>query len=194
MREAEVRAALTATLARRHGPETLIVPELGLCQAEARIDLAMVNGHLTGWEIKTAADTLLRLPRQESVYSRVFDRMWLAADAKHVGSALNLIPSWWGVCQVVSSDTGVRFRKVRDARINRNVDLDALVRLLWRDEVLEELDAIGLGQGHARSPRRVLWDELAGAAPKHVSPTHLRRRVRERLKTRQGWRSAEPRT
>jgi hypothetical protein len=194
MREAEVMAALTATLARRHGPETLIVPELGLCQAEARIDLAMVNGHLTGWEVKTAADTLVRLPRQESVYSRVFDRMWLAADARHVESALDLIPAWWGVCEIVSTDAGVRFRKVRDGRINRSVDLHAIVRLLWRDEVLEELDAIGLAQGHGRSPKTVLWDELAGAAPKYVSPTHLRRRVRERLRTRPGWRSASPRT
>lgn len=186
--------ALTAALTERHGPDTLILPELGLCQAEARIDLATVNGHLTGWEIKTAADTLVRLPRQESVYSRVFDRMWLAADAKHVGAALELIPAWWGVCEVVPTGAGIRFRKVRDARINRSVDLHAIVRLLWRDEVLEELDSLGLAQGHARSPKRVLWDELAGAAPKYVSRTHLRRRVRERLKTRRGWRSAAPRT
>ena len=32
-----------------------------------------------GWEIKTRQDTLSRLPRQEAVYSRVFDRVWLVA-------------------------------------------------------------------------------------------------------------------
>lgn len=193
MREAEVMAALTAKLSERHGPETLLLPELSLCQAEARIDLAVVNGHLTGWEVKTASDTLFRLPRQESVYSRVFDRVWLAADGKHVAAALDLIPAWWGICEVVSTDAGAQFRKVRDARINRAVDLEAIVRLLWRDELLEELAAVGLSDGHARSPKRVLWTELARAAPRHISATQLRRRVRERLKSRRDWRSGEPR-
>jgi hypothetical protein len=185
-------SALTAHLARTHGPETLLVPELGLCQAEARIDLAVVNGHLTGWEIKTAADTLARLGRQEPVYSRVFDRVWLAADAKHLDSALGLVPSWWGIRLIVAKPDGFGFRKVRDARVNPSVDLHSLVRLLWRDEVLDELATLRLADGLARSPRRVLWEALADASPRAISATQLRRRVRERIKDRREWRSAEP--
>lgn len=44
----------------------------------------VVNGRLTGWEIKTAADSLVRLPHQQRAYSEVFDRVWLAADRRHI--------------------------------------------------------------------------------------------------------------
>ena len=102
MQEAVVRAAIEAQVAAvdaRPG-DTLIVHELGLCQAEARVDIAAVNGLLVGWEIKTRQDRLSRLPRQEAVYSRVFDRMWLVADERHIAPALDMIPPWWGVIRI----------------------------------------------------------------------------------------------
>lgn len=194
MREAEVRAALAGRLAREHHDEgTRLIHELDLCQAEARIDLAVVNGSMTGWEIKTASDTLVRLPRQQEVYSRVFDRVWLAAAPRHVDRALEQVPAWWGVTEVVDGADGYRFRVVRPSRRNWDVDLHALVRLLWRAEALEELAALGLADGLERAPRRVLWAALADAAPRQVSRTDLRGRVRWRLRTRRGWRPDVPR-
>ena len=75
MLETAVRAVVTSRItseSARHG-ETRIVHEMAVCQAQARIDPAAVNGRLFGWKIKTRSDTLARLPRQEEVYSRVFD-------------------------------------------------------------------------------------------------------------------------
>lgn len=194
MREAEVMTALKERLSSLHGPDTLILPELGLCQSEARVDLAVVNSQFVGWEVKTAKDTLARLPRQEAVYSRVFDRMWLAVDVKHLNGAAALVPGWWGICTIESVGQSYRFERVRAAGRNHEVDLLSLVHLLWRDEVLAELADLGLADGLARSPRRVLWAELAGAAPRLVTAAGLRRRVRGRLMSREGWRSAAPRT
>lgn len=196
MREADVRGALVERLRRQHADEheTRIVHELSLCQAEARIDLAVVNGRLTGWEIKTAADTLGRLPLQEPVYSRVFDRVWLAADARHVDGAFGMIPHWWGVVRVGERGGACVITQVRPSRLNPDVDLASLVRLLWRDEALAELEALGLAQGLERAPRRVLWQRLADAVPRRASKAQVQRRVRERLRDREGWRADRPRT
>ncbi len=196
MREADVRLALVERLLREHAAErqTRIVHELSLCQAEARIDVAVVNGRLTGWEIKTAADTLGRLPAQEPVYSRVFDRVWLAADARHIDRALGLIPAWWGVVRVGESGGACRLTHVRPSRLNPDVDLGSLVRLLWREEVWEELSALGLTAGLERAPRRVLWQRLAEAVPRSASKAALKRRVRDRLRVREGWRADGPRS
>lgn len=196
MREADVRDALVERLRRQHADEqqTRIVHELSLCQAEARIDLAVVNGRLTGWEIKTAADTLVRLPLQEPVYSRVFDRVWLAADARHVDGALGLIPLWWGVVRIGERSGTCTLTQVRPSRMNPDVDLRSLVRLLWRDEVLAELEALGLAEGVERAPRRVLWQRLVDAVPRRASKAQVQRRVRERLRDREGWRADRPRT
>ena len=196
MRESEVRSALLQRLASQHAGErdTLVVEELGLCQAQARVDIAVVNGRLEGWEIKTVADSLARLPRQEEVYSRVFDRVWLVADARHVPDALGLIPEWWGVLRIESRDGRCDFRQVRRSLLNPAVDLTSLVRLLWREEVLAELTALGAADGLTRAPRAVLWDALASSVPSRCSTRHLQTRVREVLRSRTGWRVDAPRT
>ena len=58
--------------------DTVVLDELGLCQGDVRIDVAAVSGgELSGFEIKSPADTLARWPRQQRVYSKVVDRAWL---------------------------------------------------------------------------------------------------------------------
>lgn len=195
--EAEVRSAVEDRLAveYRRDPDTRVVHELGLAQAGARIDVAVVNGRLTGWEIKTAADTLARLPHQQEAYSRVFDRVWLVADERHLDRALTVVPPWWGVARADRSDRGCVLRVVRPSRLNRGVDPGSLVRLLWRDEALGELEALGAAQGLSRAPRALVWDALAGAVPAGLlSLPALQARVRSRLRSREGWRAAAPRT
>lgn len=189
--EADIRTAIAeravtpSTLARR-----LVVSELAVCQAEARVDVAVVDARgLVGWEIKSEADSLDRLPRQQAVYGRVFDRMWLAADARHIRRALDVIPDWWGVVRVEDHDGSCRLTQVRASRLNRDVDLHALVELLWREEVLTELDQLGLSAGRTRAPRRELWRALADASPKFISPAKLRSRVRGRIMARRDWRA-----
>ena len=195
VQEATVRAAIEALAANDpHYGDTRIVHELALCQAEARVDLAAVNGWFVGWEIKTRADTLARLPRQQDVYSRVFDRVWLVADERHIGPALAMIPSWWGIMRIGDHAGACRLTLVRPSRLNRNVDVHSLIRLLWRAEAFAELESLGLANGLERSPRRVLWERLVGAVPKHLSQTQLQELVRRRLKAREGWRVDRRRT
>jgi hypothetical protein len=194
VRESDVRVAIAARAASRGGLQR-VVPELALCQAEARIDVAIVEPtRLVGWEIKTEVDGLRRLPHQEGVYSRVFDRVWIAAHAKHLPTAIDLVPSWWGVVRIEERRAECRLVQVRPSRLNRSVDLRALACLLWRDEVLGELASLGLTGGLERAPKRELWDALASAAPRRVSSSELRRRIRLRLISRRGWRADEQQT
>lgn len=190
MREADVRRALATRIASDHSadPTTRIIHEFALSQSGARIDVAAVNGRLMGWEIKTAADTLVRLERQSQAYSRIFDNVWLVADERHIDSALGIIPDWWGVLRVTTARDACRIISVRPSRLNRKVDLAALVQLLWRSEVMQALQNLNLSAGLEHAPRRELWKALACAAPKHVSATNLRTIVRETLKSREGWR------
>lgn len=157
VRESDVRAAIAARVTTGDGTKR-IIHELALCQLAARIDVAVVEpGRMVGWEIKTETDGLRRLPRQEEVYSRVFDRVWLAAHAKHLPAALDLVPDWWGVLRIEQRSAGCHLVQVRASRVNRSIDLRALTCLLWRDEVLNELDSLGLAHGLARAPKRALW-------------------------------------
>ena len=75
IRDAEVRPALRTYLEQQElaHPDTLLIEELGLCQGQARIDLATVSGVLHGYEIKSNRDRLTRLASQAATYSRVLD-------------------------------------------------------------------------------------------------------------------------
>jgi len=45
-------------------PDTLVIDELGLVQAKSRIDVAVINGYIHVYKIKSARQTLSRLDKQ----------------------------------------------------------------------------------------------------------------------------------
>lgn len=189
MRDLDIRKALHATeLAPFHNDgESVVVDELGLCQGGARVDIAVVNGALHGYEIKSERDTLERLPGQVEVYGRTLDTVDLVTSGSHLTRARAVIPPWWGIIQAVMVGGEVRLRRVRKARRNPSPDPFSVAQLLWRDEVLAILEDLGIADGLRSKPRRTLWQALAGA----VSREELNHLVRDRLKARGNWRSAE---
>lgn len=188
MRDYEIRHALLEDLRARFAgdADTLIVDELGLSQAEVRIDVAVVNGVLHGYEIKSARDTLTRLPSQAAAYSRVFDLMTLVVAERHVAAIDDVVPDWWGVVTPVAGKDRVVLREIRPTRRNPGLESRAIVELLWRDEALDLLEQRGLDGGLRSKPRPALWDALADA----LATAELAAEVRLALRRRSGWRSA----
>jgi hypothetical protein len=187
LKDADLRtAALRRLLAHaRQCTNTLIVEELGLTHGASRVDIAVINGHIRGVEIKAEADSLERLPRQVHAYGLVVDRATLIASERHLPAALELLPEWWGVVAARRAANGsVVFRRLRDERANRETDAVSLARLLWRDEVHAVLFEMGCDPKLLREPRAALYAELARRMPK----AQLARLVRTTLRTRTSWR------
>jgi len=187
MRDSDIRIGLHRELERAHrhyASETLFIDELGLCQGNARIDLAVVNGSLSGYEIKSERDTLQRLPHQVEVYSRALDNVTIVASESHIDKTIGLIPEWWGVIATVPDDGEIAFRLVRQQQINPGVDPYSVAQLLWRSEVVMILDDLGIKKGVAGRSRRVLWQTLTDTLP----IDELRDCVRRTLKVRERWR------
>ena len=187
MREIDVRQALHQGKLSvfRNDPETIIIDELGLCQGEVRIDVAVINGYLHGYEIKSEKDTLERLPSQEQIYSKILDTVTLVAAESHLKKARRIIPSWWGIIKVTQNCERISLRQIRPARRNPGIDPYSLAQLLWRDEALEALELLNLAKGLRTRPRTLIWETLAANLP--VSQlSHL---VRTTIKKRANWRS-----
>ncbi|RKI12291.1 hypothetical protein D7Y15_18705 [Corallococcus sp. AB030] len=186
MRDFDVRQALTASLKATHAsdPGTLIREELGLEHGQVFVDVAVINGELHGYELKSERDTLERLPRQVEAYSAVLDRATLVVGARHVQQALGLIPAWWGVKTATTQrDGSVRLSPLRKGRRNPQQQMSALVRLLWRDEALELLESREAAKGLRSKPRKMLYERLVEVLPAEV----LRVEVRRLLKAREDW-------
>ncbi|HUA60212.1 MAG TPA: sce7726 family protein [Verrucomicrobiae bacterium] len=185
-RDIDVRRKLRASVAAEfsHDPGSMIIDELGILEGECRIDLAVVGGQLHGYEIKSDADTLDRLPAQLAAYNAVFDRITLVAGSRHAGRAFAMVPEWWGLTAAVTQGRRVVLRPERAAQLNRQVDPVAVASLLWRDEVVAVLKTRCGGHGLASHPRALLWKLLARLMPVE----ELQGVVRTALRERKDWR------
>lgn len=190
MRDLDVRISLRRDLNDRfaNDPYTKIIEELGVCQGSVRIDIAVANCSLHGYEIKSAADTLERLPTQADAYSKVFDYVTLVIASCHLESALQFLPSWWGIIDATEHGGQTHLTSIREAGCNPDVESYAVAQLLWREEALELLERLGYAKGMRSKPREHLWKRLAQVIP----PDHLRQHVRHCLKHRASWRVAVP--
>lgn len=187
MRDIDIRRELRREMTLQHGgdPETLVIEELGLCQGLARIDLAVINGSIHGYEIKSEQDTLNRLPSQTQTYNRVFDYVTVVTSRKHAEKIAQMVPNWWGISIAIPSESGVLLMKKRQAKKNRKTDSFALAQLLWRDEAVDALVSVGV-KGIRSKPRQLLWRRLSLDIPRE----ELGRIVRTRLKQRSAsWRA-----
>jgi len=180
MNDLEIRSAYhRRRLARQHrNPDTLVVDELGLRHGACRADIAIVNGHLVGVEIKSDVDSLERLDAQIEGYSSVFDQAVLVTTHKHLRQAMERIPEWWGVVRAeLGPRGGVDFFTVRRTMPNPGVDLYSVSQLLWRTEAAEILSGLGAEPHLLRHSRAVLYEQLVS----QLSPRELRKRVRDTM-------------
>lgn len=170
-------------------PDTLVVDELGLVHGKCRADIAVINGHLIGYEIKSDSDTLVRLKNQIATYNAVFDHSSIVLEKRHLNEALQSVPSWWGVILVEKDgDYLIRFDTIREPTQNPQIDDLAVAQLLWRDEALEILIDLGIKGKRLRECRDNLYRYIIDL----LDPLTLRRLVREYLKKRQIWRHLGP--
>lgn len=179
-RDAEIRAALRSWLAATAGPDDYLLEELGLERGQTRLDVAVVNGSISGYEIKSDYDSVRRLPGQAKRYAKVLDQATLVASPHMLASARELVPSWWGLIAVTVECGTVRFKRIRRARQNPTKDLRVIVELLWQAEALDLLEQHGLARGIRSMSRSAAWDRIV----KHLNGELVERVVRNRLKAR----------
>jgi len=144
-----------------NGLPTKIFEELGVRHGTARIDFAVINGVIHGYEIKSDRDTLDRLPEQINEFNSVFDKLTLVVGKRHLYDAINIIPDWWGI-MVAKIDTNneVFFQTIREAEDNQNQVGVSIARLLWKQEALQILEEQNKAQGVRSKPNEFIYQKL----------------------------------
>jgi hypothetical protein len=181
-RDRDLRRLVHRRLLGEHGrnPEAVVTDELSICRARARVDVAVVNGSLAGFELKSDVDRLGRLASQVVQYSRVFDEMTLVCAPRHECHAIAQLPDWWSIW--LASDANAQLVEVRSGSRNPEVCSRSLAGLLWRDEMLACLVDHNLSNGLNHKPRRQLIDALVSNLGSEVLASEVRCRLRERLR------------
>lgn len=189
MRELDIRTALLARLREEYQSDerTRVLNELAVGGGVARIDVAVVNGRFLGFEIKSDADTLDRLPSQAKVYSDVFDCVTVVCGCRHLSKVEQIVPSWWSIIEAAQSNKQVQFTTIRRGSENPGVNPLQIARLLWRHEAVSIMETYGIAAG-LRSKSR---EYLVRALCKQLEVSVMQSEVRERLKSRLNWRVDE---
>lgn len=183
----EIRTALhrTALRAFHRCNDTLVIDELGLSHAKARIDVAVINGCVHGFEIKSAADTLTRLPQQLAFYEQCLEKLTIVCDEKHVVGVRELAPRWCGITKVSKGPRGrIAFVTIREPRKNANIKPYRLAHLLWRSEAVAILSQANAPAKVLRAPRKTLYKSIAAK----FSVGEITAFIKQSMASRQGWR------
>ncbi len=185
--EGEIRSALHRKKFRRHHicNETLVIDELGLAHAKARIDIAVINGCVHGYEIKSAVDTLYRLPGQISLYQDCLEKLTIVCAENHLDGVRKLAPYWCGIILANKGPRGaIHFDIVQNSRRNPQVQTASLAQLLWRDEARQILSRFDIEPSILRKPRKTLYQELAS----RMTEREITKYIKSFMCSRQRWR------
>ena len=168
-------------------PATKLIYEMDICIGSARVDIAVVNGKMYGFEIKSERDTLERLPSQVEAYNKIFDFIILRIAEDHLSKIGTMVPDFWGLYSVKKNKEKAYLVRKRQAKKNPNVDVFFLSQLLWKEELLNLLYNNGITKG-VKSKSRY---QLGIIAVENIEREYIADYVKSTLKSRKGWKAVE---
>ena len=166
-----------------------IFEEFSVRHGTARIDIAVINGIMHGYEIKSDSDTLKRLPEQVNEFNSVFDKLTLVVGKRYLYDAINIIPDWWGIIIAkIGGNSKVFFQTIREAEVNQNQISVSIARLLWKEEALQILEEKNRANGVRSKSCEFIYERLADV----LDANTLKEKVQNvLLVSRKDWRSYE---
>jgi len=160
-RDCDIRALLLPSLRQKYlySSQDLVIEEFG-CNS-ARVDVAVVNGVLHGFEIKSDSDSTYRLQDQLQSYLGVFDFLTLVTGRRLFDEVRSMVPQHCGLILAESVDGQLRLVEKRKARKNPYQRALDLARMMWRDEALHTLRSRGYKVVNTRSTANEIWAATA---------------------------------
>lgn len=158
--------------------DTAIINELGINYGASRVDVAVVNGMMHGFEIKSESDNLNRLPRQMEYYNEIFERMTIVIAPCHLAEVKEMIPDWWGI--MITNRSGDKLITKRKGRKKSSQNKELLLKLLWKEDLEKFIDYMGL----SKSLKKLRKHQLHNLFMKEASLEQIREFAYDVLKKR----------
>lgn len=136
----------------------------------SRADVVMVLPKaVCGIEIKSDADTYVRLKRQVRDYDQYYDYNYVVVGTSHAMHIAEHVPEWWGIITVELEDGRVDFYILRQAAENPKVNWKKKMHILWRPELANIQERNHLPKYRQRSKDFVIEKLLLKVAKEDLS-------------------------
>jgi hypothetical protein len=129
----QMREALFTYLDAKHSKIRIIdEKEIGKSRADF---MAVTDGMIIGYEIKSDLDTYARLKTQVRDYNKYFDVCYAVVGESHQKGIIKRIPEFWGVLVISVEDGQTKVYEMRPADLNPKDITANKLSLLWKKEI-----------------------------------------------------------
>ncbi len=143
----------------------------------SRADIVMITDDiLTGIEIKSDADTYVRLSGQVKDYDRYFDKNIVVVGTTHALHIEEHVPPYWGIITVEEVEGVLDFYILRQPDNNSKVKLKKKLSILWRPELFEIQMLFGMPKYKDKNKDFVI-DKICGMIPEKFSVNELNEQI-----------------
>lgn len=133
LHDADIREPLFEYLDERFGAIRILEEKT---IGRSRADVIMVReDSLTGIEIKSDADTYVRLASQVKNYNLYCDYNYVVIGSSHAMHIEEHVPEWWGILVAEREADGMDFYEYRKAQKNPKLRMKRKITILWRNEL-----------------------------------------------------------
>lgn len=138
----DIREPLFEFLDETYGKNRILEEKM---MGKSRADVVMVTEDaLYGIEIKSDADTYVRLARQVKDYDLYYDYNYVVAGTSHAAHIHEHIPAHWGIITVELVENELDFYILRRPAQNPKVTWKRKLEILWRPELAEIQEKAGM--------------------------------------------------
>lgn len=153
LKDKDIREPLFEFLEETYG-KVRIIEEKQI--GKSRADIMMVlEDSLMGIEIKSDADTYVRLERQVKDYNRFFDYCVIAVGSSHALHVDEHVPEFWGIITIKERgeklDFYIKRQPLPNPKREKKVKLRNQLSFLWRPELAHIQEINGMPKYKAKS-------------------------------------------
>ena len=173
----DIREPLFEFLEETYGKVRLLEEQV---MGQSRADIVMVvPDALYGIEIKSDADSYVRLERQIQDYDLYYDYNYVVVGTKHGAHIAEHVPEHWGIITVEQTETGIDFYRMREPKLNPGMQWTNKIEILWRPELahIQELNEM---PAYKAKSKRFVADKIVEMVPKECLALQLSEELFER--------------
>lgn len=178
LRDKDIREPLFSFLEETYG-KVRFIEEKNMGRSRADV-VMVVPGALYGIEIKSDADTYVRLADQVKDYDQYFDYNFVVVGTSHGEHVPEHVPAYWGIITVELVDGQFDFYVLRRPLPNPKVKWKRKLELLWRPELAQLQEWNDMPKYKELSKQKVT-EKILERVPEKISEELLKSQVSEIL-------------